>query len=374
MPAMSENSFFFAGGGTGGHLYPGLAVAAALRARQPEAQITFLTTTRPLDRSLLESLDYEQIEQAVRPFTMHPLRVRAFWWHWWRSVAAARKLIRQRKPRAVLGLGGYAAGPAVVAAAQLGTPAAILNPDAVPGLANRLLGRRVSLIATQWDASRTHFKPGAPCRTLGCPIRAEFAAVDQTAGRQHFELALERPVLLVTGASQGARTVNRVVQRVWPQFVQDHPEWQLLHLTGPADEAETRAAYEQAGVGAQVLAFTHQMWLAIAAADVVVSRAGASTLAELTAVGRPSILLPYPYHRDRHQHANAQVLVDAGAGLMIEDQLEPELNAGPLRAALDRLEDRAARAVMADAAARLGRPNAAQAVAAWMLGEEPEGA
>ena len=367
MRAMSQAEYFFAGGGTGGHLYPGLAVAAALRARQPGSRITFLSTTRPLDRFLLEKTDYEQVEQAVQPFTLHPLRVGRFWWSWRQSVAAARRLIRERRPRAVLGLGGYAAGPAVVAAHQVGTPAAILNPDAIPGRANRYLARRANLIAAQWDVSRAHFRAGAPCETLGCPIRSEFASVSLEAGRQHFGLAQQRPVLLVTGASQGARTVNRAMQSVWPEFVRAHPQWQLLHLSGAADEGETRAAYARAGVPATVLAFTHEMWLALAAADAVVSRAGASTLAELAAVGRASVLLPYPYHRDRHQHANAKVLADAGAAIMIEDRLEPDLNAGALKAALECLADPARRMAMAEAAAQLGKPDAARAVAEWML-------
>jgi UDP-N-acetylglucosamine--N-acetylmuramyl-(pentapeptide) pyrophosphoryl-undecaprenol N-acetylglucosamine transferase len=175
-------------------------------------------------------------------------------------------------------------------------------------------------------------------------------------------------VLLVTGASQGARTVNRVMQRVWPEFAGRHPEWQLLHLSGPLDEEETRRAYADAGAVAHVLAFTHEMWLALAAADAVVSRAGASTLAELTALGLPAVLLPYPYHRDRHQHANARVLVDAGAAVMVEDRLEPELNRGPVTEALERMADPAVRERMAGASRGLGRSDAAERVAEWMIG------
>jgi UDP-N-acetylglucosamine--N-acetylmuramyl-(pentapeptide) pyrophosphoryl-undecaprenol N-acetylglucosamine transferase len=151
-----------------------------------------------------------------------------------------------------------------------------------------------------------------------------------------------------------------------------------LHLTGAADEAETRGAYGPAllnGTGTgeargsvHVVAFMHEMWLALAAADLVVSRAGASTLAEITALGKPAILLPYPYHKDRHQHANAQVLVDAGAAVLIDDQKTAEANHRPLADALERLADGPTRQQMAQAARTLGRPAAARDVAAWLAG------
>ncbi len=363
---MSAVHYVLAGGGTGGHLFPGLAVADALRQIQPEAGVTFLTTTRPLDRDLLTQIPYEQIEQSVRPFALHPLRLPAFWWHWRKSVHAARVLLKERRPRAVLGLGGYAAGPPVVAARSLGIRTAILNPDAIPGRANRYLAKRADLVGLQWEQSRRHFPPGTDCRALGCPIRKEFVAAGRAEGCRRFELDADRPTLLVTGASQGARTVNRAMCHVWPEFVAKHADWQLLHLSGPRDEQEARAAYAAGGVHAHVLPFTHDMPLALAAADVVVSRAGASTLAELTALGKPSILLPYPYHRDRHQHANAQVLVDAGAAVVLEDQLDPAANAGPLLEALSRLADAGVREPMAQAARELARPNAAHDVAKWL--------
>lgn len=364
---MAEPHVVMAGGGTGGHLFPGLAVAEAIRRREPAARLTFFTTTRALDRQLLGPHDYEQIEQPVRPFTLHPLRWPAFLWSWRRSVDAARAFLQQRRPVAVLGLGGYAAGPAVVAARRLGIRTAILNPDAIPGRANRHLVRYADLVVLQWDVSRSRFPPGVACQTLGCPIRTDFANTDPLEGRRRFELDPHRPLLLVTGASQGASTVNRALLHVWPGFHAAHPEWQLLHLSGPSEEQTMRAAYADAGAPARVLAFTSDMPLALAAADLVVSRAGASTLAELTALGRPSILLPYPYHRDRHQHANARVLADRGAAVLLEDRLLPELNAPSLRAALDTLADKTARLAMARAAHELARPGAAEAVAGWLL-------
>lgn len=358
----------FAGGGTGGHLYPGLAVAAAVRRRLPATRISFFTTQRGLDRNLLSRTDYEQVEQDVRPFTVRPWRWPAFIRAWRRSVCAAIESFEVQRPSAVLGLGGYAAGPPVIAARKLGIRTAILNPDAVPGRANRFLSRRCDLVAMQWEASRVHFRAAATTEVMGCPIRAEFATARAEDGQRIFGLDPARPTLLVTGASQGARSLNETLCHVWPEFLQKHPAWQLLHLTGVSDEERTRNAYGRAGAAAIVMAFTHDMPAALAAADLVISRAGASTLAELTALGKPSILLPYPYHRDRHQHANARVLVSAGAAVLVEDRREAEPNRAPLLAALEHCAGATARAEMAAAAARLGRRDAAENIAAWLTG------
>lgn len=368
--------FVFAGGGTGGHLFPGLAVASELVRLEPRALCVFFTTDRTLDRDLLARTSHARVVQPVRPFPANPLHWPRFLLAWRRSVHAALHWLQRSRPRAVLGLGGYAAAPAVVAAQKLGIRRAILNPDAVPGRANRWLAARVDLVVLQWDAARGRLPPRSRARTLGCPIRAEFAdaakrarddAQAQRRARTRFELDADRPVLLVTGASQGARTVNSAVVAVWPDFIRQHPQWQVLHLAGATDESAVRSAYGAGNAPARVLAFTHEMAEAILAADVVVSRAGASTLAELTALARPSILLPYPYHRDRHQHANARVLADAGAAILIDDARDTDANAPPLLEALTQLADPRTRAHMAASAAALARPDAAERVARWLL-------
>lgn len=360
---MGAEHYVFAGGGTGGHLFPGLAVAAALREHDAHTAITFFTTDRKLDADLLEPTDYTRIVQPVQPFTTNPLRLATFWSAWRRSVVDAERRLREHRPRAVLGLGGYAAGPPVVAAHKLGIHTTILNPDAIPGRANRFLARYADEIILQWASSREYFADTDPCVVLGCPIRPDFIGADPRAGKSRFSVDPDRPVLLVTGASQGAHSINEAVSAAWPTFHSKHSEWQLLHVTGPADEQAVRAAYKRAGAPAQVISFVREMWLALAAADLVVSRAGASTLAELAAVGRPALLMPYPYHRDRHQHANAQVFVDQGAAIVLEDRISPDRNVGPLRAALDKLGLPERRQEMAAAARELARPRAAEEIA-----------
>lgn len=364
---MSGPTYVFAGGGTGGHLYPGIAVADALRELQPAARIVFFTTTRSLDRRLLAPRGYEQVVQPVAPFTLHPLRVPGFLVAWYRSVASARAFIRAHHVQAVLGLGGYAAGPPVAAAQKLGVRNALLNPDAIPGKANRHLARRADLVVLQWDVSRRYLPTAAKCSVLGCPIRPGFGGPSAEEGRRHFGLDVQRPVLLVTGASQGARTINEAVAAVWPAFQHTHPEWQLLHLAGTEQAPAVRAAYANAR-SATVVDFTSDMHLAMAAADIVVSRAGASTLAELTVAGKPSVLFPYPYHRDQHQRANAQELVKGGAAILIEDGQAVAINTPRLQAALDRLSQPSIRESFTEAARRLALPAAASATARWLAG------
>lgn len=400
---MGAAHYLFAGGGTGGHLFPGIAVAQAVRRLDPSADITFLTTDRSLDRELLAPGGFESRPQPVQPFTWRPDRLPGFLLNWQRSVRRAREILKERRTTAVLGLGGYAAGPPVVAAKSLGVRAAILNPDAVPGRANKYLARSVDLIVLQWAITREHFPTVAPCRTLGCPIRPEFAIADQAEARRRLAVMLarvaepapaaaaavpvgaegsrwsermagepaidaSRPLLVVTGASQGARTINQAMLQVWPKFVAERPEWQLIHLSGQADLSLVQDGYRQAGAPAIVLPFTHQMALMLAAADAVVSRAGASTLAELTALGKPSVLLPYPFHTDMHQRANAQVLERAGAAILVDDRRDAAATAGPLLDALRRVAEPAQLAQMGAAARSLARPAAANDVAAWLVG------
>ncbi|MCA9243288.1 MAG: UDP-N-acetylglucosamine--N-acetylmuramyl-(pentapeptide) pyrophosphoryl-undecaprenol N-acetylglucosamine transferase [Phycisphaerales bacterium] len=375
-PSVTAPVYIFAGGGTGGHLFPGLATAAAVRAIRPNARIVFLTTSRPIDRELLSRTNYEQIPQNVRPWPARLRDIPGFYIAWRSSLKAAREVVRSVRPAAVLGLGGYAAGPAVVAAARLGVRTAILNPDAVPGRANRRLAAYADRVIVQWDESAAHFRQKSKILPLGCPIRAEFAAVadrmaDEKAvseARRRFGLELDRRTVLITGASQGARTINDAILWAWARFTESAAGWQALHLTGTADHERIAAEWGRLGALGRVLAFTHDMPDAMLAADIVVSRAGASTLAELTAVRRPSILMPYPYHADQHQMRNAEVLACRGAARIVEDTRDVEKNGPALLSTLKELANDGVRSSMAAASSAISRSRAAGSVAAWMTG------
>lgn len=375
--------YVFAGGGTGGHLFPALGVVEVLRAGDSPADVSFFCTQRQIDRDILGKAGLEAIPQVVAsvPSVRKPWLWLGFYLKWRESVAACLRRFRERRPAAVVGAGGYASGPPVHAAIKLGIPAFLLNPDAVPGKANRHMARsgRLTGIFAQWEVTRAHFPPGAPVMVTGCPVRSDFGVriadfgskpEARDAALAAFGLAAGRPTLLVTGASQGARTINEAVVALAPMIAA--AGWQILHLSGHADLERVRQAYGQLaqqseGFRYSVLAFTERMPEAMSACDLIISRAGASSLAEIQAVGKPSILFPYPYHKDRHQWHNAEVLVKAGAAVVIDDAKDAAVNAQQLRPELEALlcgTER--RAAMSVAARGLHCADAAQVIAATL--------
>lgn len=363
----SQPWFVIAGGGTGGHLYPGLAVAHAIKSLQPNFDVTVFGTTREIDHKLAKSRGYELVKQVVRPWPSNPLKWPGFLLAWRKSVRAARARFEDRMPSMVLGLGGYAAGPAVVAAAKLGVPTAIFNPDAVPGRANQKLSGLVDKVFVQWEDSKDRFPKAREVVVTGCPIRPGFGKMSRQAGCRALKLDSERPAILITGASQGAHSVNMAALELMELWTVAN-NWQVIHLTGTADLEACKLAYKKAGVDARVLAFTEHMPECMAACDLVISRAGASTLAEITAMGLPSVLMPYPFDRHKHQTANARVLVDARAAEMIDDTNDPKDNAKRLLPVLrDLMKSEHRRKRMAQASRALAREDAAESMAMYLF-------
>jgi len=359
--------FVFAGGGTAGHLFPALGVVESLRSRDLPIDISFFCTNRPGDSSILEPAGVECIAQSVRPLTANPRYLPAMAWHWMKSLSLCKQMFDRRRPALVVGAGGYASGPPVKVAVKLDIPTFLLNPDAVPGRANRYLARqgKLSGIFAQWPVTTSHFPPNAPLEVTGCPVRKAFRApggVDVRAVIQSFGLDPDRRTLLITGASQGARTINEAMMKLAGLITSSN--WQALHLSGRADCKRVTRAYADARTKAVVLPFTDRMADAMSAADLIVSRAGASTLAEIVALGKPAILLPYPFHRDRHQWHNGRVLLEAGAAEMLEDLKQARANAdnlGPILATI--IADDRRREIMSKKALKLARPKAADQVA-----------
>ncbi len=359
-----------AGGGSGGHLYPALAVADELTRLKPDLRLVFLGTDRDIDGSVLSAYPGELVRQPVRPLPRRAWHAPRFLLAWRASTGLCRRMFGEQRPIAVLGTGGYASAPGVCEGAKLDIPTALLNPDAVPGKANRYLSSRVDAVFAQWPDTVGHFNGRVPVQVTGCPVRPEFKSVSRAEGLEHFGLDADKKVLLVTGASQGARSVNRAVVAAVPELAGSGvwQEWQLLHLTGKSEEESVAGAYAECGVTARVVGFTRHMACALAAADLVVSRAGASTLAEITAMGCPSILMPYPHHSDLHQVANARVLVKLGAARIVLDRIEPERNGPALAEALRRLmQDPKELGQLGGAAKRIGTTNAAVTVAEQLL-------
>ncbi|MBN1436893.1 MAG: UDP-N-acetylglucosamine--N-acetylmuramyl-(pentapeptide) pyrophosphoryl-undecaprenol N-acetylglucosamine transferase [Sedimentisphaerales bacterium] len=372
---MSEPELFvFAGGGSGGHLYPGLAVAQALRQLNQNARILFLATQRDIDQQILADCGFDYLSQPVVPI---PRRVRAiydFYRRWRTSKKMCRKIIRDNPVKAVLGLGGFASGPMMQVAARAAVPVAMLNPDAVPGRANRFGQRKAQRIFLQWDDSIKYFGAAADkCLVTGCPIRADFTAARKTSPsshRQTLNLASDSKVLVIVGGSQGGKNLNDAV--LWALTQSNGTDllngWQILHFTGSADYERTAQQYRVQNLSAIVQPFTNQMPAVLSVANLVIARAGASTLAELTAMAAPSILLPYPYHRDQHQLRNAQVLAQAGAAEIVADQCDAKLTGEQLVKTIETcIMGRSRLAQMAQAAVKIGKLDAAVQIAKEMI-------
>ena len=354
-----------AGGGTGGHLYPGIAVAEALRGAAPHVKPLFLCTTREIDRVILEPTGFVFLPQPIVPWKKSiggTLRFAKSFGETWDLV---RKVLKERKPAAVLGLGGYAAGLAVKLAARRGVPTALLNPDVIPGEANRLLMKQALAVCCQFDQTAEYVDASQrhKLKVTGCPIRSDIrngSARPQAAARLGLDPMLN--TLVITGASLGAQTINEAVLTMLGGLTLRG--WQILHLSGRDHAGDVRAGYRELSVPAVVIDFTPAMADVWSVADLAISRSGASSCAELTACAVPSILLPYPFHKDLHQRANAAVLADAGAAILLEDQKDRRKNAARLRPAVESLlYDADKRKAMSDAAGRLGKPNAAENVA-----------
>ena len=346
--------FAFAGGGTGGHLYPAIAVAEALRRRRSDARFVFFGTRRRIDRQILDQVECDFVEQDLPPLSLVPWRALSALVGFRRACRACRERFAVARPAAVIGTGGLASVPPVREAARAGIPTALFNPDAIPGKANRHLASLADCVFVQFEESAAHFPRGTNVVVSGCPVRPEFYSATREAGIKRFGLDPRRKTLLITGASQGARTVNQAVVAN-ADFLAAHTGWQTLHLTGDADYELVADAYRGHDCAVQVVAYTHHMAEAMAAADLIVSRAGASTLAEIIAVGRASVLMPYPFHRDQHQSANAGCLARVGGAQVVTDAIDAAVNAPVLRAVLDELmRSGDACGIMADAVRAVG--------------------
>lgn len=331
---MSPNRLIvFAGGGTGGHLFPALAIVEWLRTVPGDLRFEFFCTQRPIDQRILSSWDVPFTVQPVQPFGFTPGRAIRFYNAWRKSLALCVEHFTRDRPAVVIGTGGFGSGPPVKAAARLRVPTALFNPDAIPGRANRYLARSVNTVFSQWAQTADHFPKFTNVIATGCPVRRGFYDTRTNADYAIFGLDPSLKTLLVTGASSGARTINEALIELAPYLMQVDG-WQILHISGGADEDRLRRTYAQGPIRAYVVDFTEAMPVALRIADLAVARAGAVALAELTATATPAILMPYPFHRDNHQTANAEMLVQRGAAIRLTDSIDPAKNAVQLRAAL----------------------------------------
>ena len=361
-----------AGGGTGGHVVPSLALAEALRAAAPDLDVEFLGTARGLESTMVPAAGWTlHVVDAVpltRKLSVQTLRIPLVLL---RAARDARDLLRGRNAVAAVVFGGYVSVPLALGARWAKVPLVVHEQNAVPGIANRLAGRWAQVVALTHEG--TGFGSGRNVVT-GNPVRPGVAPEAIAAGRAEaqrtFDLDPDRTTLLVFGGSQGAQRINTATVETATLWTKPG-QLQILHAAGTRNAGEVQAAWERARAGpgevprVRCVPFIERMDLAYAAADVVVCRSGASTLAELTVAGVPSVLVPYPHATADHQTANARALADAGGAVVVPDA---DLTAARLVAQAEPLlTDADRRAAMSTAARRAGHPDAAKRLAALVL-------
>lgn len=348
-------------GGTGGHLFPGLAVAEILT--QSGCAISLLISPKEIDQQAVTAAVGMEVatlpavglvDGQIRPF------VRGFW----QSYRAAKQRFHERPPQAVLAMGGFTSAPPILAGRKLGARTFLHDSNSIPGRANRWLAPLVDAAFVGFPSAAGRLR----CRTVkvtGTPVRPQFSPMDAGACRVALGLEANRPVLLVMGGSQGARAINQLAIQSVPLLSAQVPALQFLHLTGAVDFDKVRAAYAAQNLKAIIRPFLTEMELALGAATVTVSRAGGSSLAELAAMRVPAVLIPFPSAADNHQFYNGWAFVERGAARMLEqDKATAETLVEMLTGLMANTEQNAA---MKEALASVHRPDAARRIAAQML-------
>jgi UDP-N-acetylglucosamine--N-acetylmuramyl-(pentapeptide) pyrophosphoryl-undecaprenol N-acetylglucosamine transferase len=366
---VSKVSFFFAGGGTGGHIYPALAVAEQIVASQPDAQIHFLCSTRPVDKRILDQTPFQYTPLPATGLFMDPRRLLRFWSTFWQSCRQAKRILAESTNPVVVGAGGFVAAPVCLAGHKLGAPVALVNVDILPGRANKLSARWADEIFVQFEeAGRGFGSRRAKINVVGCPLRSGFANMDKSRAIKDLDLDPSKNILLVTGASSGATRINEAVCALLSKLDAFAETWQIVHLTGLDNHEKVQLQYQGAAIGHKVLSYHDNMPDLLAAADLVIGRSGAVSVAEYAVAGTPTICMPYPHHKDRHQYRNAAKLVEVGAAIIVDDVTDPAERAEWLWEELEKLlHDDTTRQEMAAATKLVARPQAATEIATRLL-------
>lgn len=350
-------------GGTGGHLFPGLAVAQRLKELGHESLL--LVSEKEIDTQALRAhpeFRHEKLPSIGLPSPLSPAFL-GFLRRMWESLSLCREIYRRHEPDIVLAMGGFTSTAPVLAARLAGLPSLVHESNAIPGRANRINARLARKLLLGFEKCRENF-PHADIEVTGTPIRENLRQpIAREEALAEFKLDPSRRTLLVMGGSQGAAGINQLLFRAAPAL--SGRNIQIIHFTGERDDRLAAANYLRENIPAYVAAFHHRMHAAYKAADLVVSRAGAATISELTFFGLPSILIPYPYAAEDHQRLNAQILVDAGAALMtLEKEAEADILAERIKGLL--ADDKRLEA-MGEAARKISHDDAAARIADIMV-------
>ncbi len=350
-----------AGGGTGGHLFPALAVADELKKRNSNTELLFIGTERGIESRVVPREGYD-----IRFITVEGVvgkrgrrRVRAIW-SFLKGLKESYRVLKETEPDIVIGTGGYVSAAPVFAAWLQSIPVLIMEQNTVPGKANRLLSRFASAVCITYQESMAYF-PAHKVHLTGNPVREKIQKGSYEAGLKLFSLKEELFTILIFGGSRGASSINHAIVEALPYLTELKRDIQFLHQTGEDDYRFVRSAYQDMQFQGTVTPFIYQMAEAYAVADIVISRAGATTLSEICVTGKPSILIPYPFAASDHQRINAEKLMSMQAAVVVPDS---ELNGKRLSEEILRLfNDAGLREEMGKRAISFGRPDAARRVA-----------
>ncbi len=358
-----------AGGGTGGHVYPGISVANEFRDQNMDHRILFVGTERGMEASLIPKAGYELKTIVVSGFQRRiSLGIIKSALDAVRGFFQAGTLIRRFQPDIVIGTGGYVCGPVVTVARLRKIPTMILEQNVIPGATNRILGRFVQGVAVTYEASKKYFPAKQDVRVTGNPIRREIMAADPIQGRKSLEIGMDKKVIMSFGGSIGAQTINQAMVDLAEHYI-SRSDIHILIITGNNKLDETVQALREKGIphndagNVTVKPYLYNIQDAYAAADIIVGRAGGISLSELTALGKAAIVVPYPHATNQHQLHNAEVLGTAGAAVVIDDQ---SLDGARLVDEVNKLLLQPQKLIdMARNSKLLGRPNAAADIVEW---------
>jgi len=304
-----------AAGGTGGHIFPGVAIATEMQDSHPDIRIIFAGTERGIERKIIPAMGWELVivtSPRIKGRDVFGRLVSLMKIPF--SIIASIGIIREKKPRLLISIGGYAAGPLSVVAWFFGVPVVLMEPNLIPGMTNRILNRFAKIVFTAFEETESHFDSRKVIRS-GTPIRKQIV----NARREDFKIQ-DRFTVFLFGGSQGARSLNEAMVSAVKELDELKGRVRILHQTGNRDKAvEIDRLYKEYGIDAEVFDFTDSIWEYYAKADFVIARAGAGTVAELSALALPSALVPYPYAADDHQRANAEALAQLGGAIIISD-------------------------------------------------------
>ena len=356
----TENRILIAGGGTGGHVYPALATIEALK-EKGAFQFLYVGGKNGIETRIVPQYNIPMetiwISGIARSLTLKNLM---FPIKFLMSLLKSWKIVKNFKPHAAVGTGGYVSGPILFVAAKMGVPVLIQEQDVFPGLTTRLLAKYADCICLSFEGAKKYFQDYAENIVVtGNPVRKGIAAMEKEAGLEEWELESSKLTLFVFGGSQGARSINQALIKILPQLQKKY-EFQLLWQTGESQFDSVMENFSAGKPGIHIMPYVKKMDAAYAAADVVLSRAGAITLAELALVAKAAVLVPYPYAAGNHQEHNSRVMEEADAAIMV---LEGENWENKLRNALEKLFDSPElRQQQSDAWEKIARPGAAEAI------------